>query len=57
MKGWVNKLFIEHADLFLKLLNQRWLSTQELVDGISKLLNSHGISSVIYLTSATETAK
>jgi SAM-dependent methyltransferase len=45
MSGWVKKLFIERADLFLKLMNQRWTRTEELVNGIVKVLNSCGITS------------
>ena len=42
-RDWVNKLFVERSDLFLRLLNQRWLRTEELVDGITKVLNGFGI--------------
>ena len=42
---WVNKLFAERSDLFLKFLNQRWLQTQELVDGMTKVLDGFGIRS------------
>jgi SAM-dependent methyltransferase len=45
MGSWVKKLFIERADLFLKLMNQRWAKTEELVNGIVKVLNSCGITS------------
>jgi SAM-dependent methyltransferase len=43
MSDWTNKLFIQRADLFLKLLNQRWPKTEELVNGIVKVLNGYGI--------------
>jgi ubiquinone/menaquinone biosynthesis C-methylase UbiE len=42
-RDWVNKLFIERSDLYLRLLNQRWLGTEELVDGMTKVLDSFGI--------------
>ena len=44
-RDWVNKLFVERSDLFLRLLNQRWLKTEELVDGMTKALNGFGIRS------------
>lgn len=44
-RDWVNKLFIERSDLFLRLLNQRWLKTEELVNGMTKVLNGFGIKS------------
>jgi len=45
MKDWVNKLFIERSDLFLRLLNQRWLKTEELVNGMARVLDGFGIES------------
>jgi 2-polyprenyl-3-methyl-5-hydroxy-6-metoxy-1,4-benzoquinol methylase len=45
MKDWVNKLFIERSDLFLRLLNQRWLETEELINGMTKVLDGFGIES------------
>jgi ubiquinone/menaquinone biosynthesis C-methylase UbiE len=42
---WGNKIFIERSDLFLRFLNQRWLQTQELVDGMTKVLDGFGIRS------------
>ena len=45
MKNWITKLFVERSDLFLKLLNQRWPKTEELVNGIMKVLDSFGIRS------------
>jgi len=43
MSDWTKKLFIQRADLFLKLLNQRWPKTEELVNGMVKVLSSFGI--------------
>jgi SAM-dependent methyltransferase len=43
MSDWTKKLFIERADLFLKLLNQRWPKTEELANGIVKVLRTFGI--------------
>lgn len=45
MNDWIKKLFVEHSDLFLKLLDYRWLLTEELVNGMVKVLNEFGISS------------
>jgi ubiquinone/menaquinone biosynthesis C-methylase UbiE len=45
MNDWINKLFVERSDLFLKLLNQRWPKTEELVNGIIKVLDSFDIRS------------
>ena len=42
-RDWVSKLFVERSDLFLRLLNQRWSGTEELVDGITKVLDRFGI--------------
>jgi 2-polyprenyl-3-methyl-5-hydroxy-6-metoxy-1,4-benzoquinol methylase len=45
MRDWINKLFIERSDLFLKIMNQRWTKTEQLVNGIVKLLDDFGIKS------------
>jgi SAM-dependent methyltransferase len=45
MKDWVSKLFVERSDLFLRLMNQRWLKTEELVSGMAKVLAGFGIES------------
>jgi 2-polyprenyl-3-methyl-5-hydroxy-6-metoxy-1,4-benzoquinol methylase len=45
MSHWTRRLFIERADLFLKLLNQRWPATDQLVNAMVTLLNNYGISS------------
>jgi hypothetical protein len=45
MNDWVKKLFFEHADLFLKLMNQRWTRTEELVDGMIRVVNGFGLTS------------
>lgn len=45
MGNWVKKLFVEHADLFLKLLDYRWPRTEELVNGMIRVLNNLGITS------------
>lgn len=45
MSDWINKLFVERSDLFLNLLNQRWPKTEELVNGMTKVLDSFGIRS------------
>ena len=45
MKPWINKLFIERSDLFLKVMDQRWARTEPLVDGIVKVLSGFGVKS------------
>ena len=45
MSDWTRKLFVEHSDLFLKLLNERWSRTEEVVNGMLKVLSGFGITS------------
>ena len=45
MGDWINKLFVERSDLFLKVMNQRWPKTEEVVNGIIKVLDGFGIRS------------
>jgi len=45
MSDWTRKLFVEHSDLFLKLLNERWSRTEEVVNGMLKVLSGFGIAS------------
>jgi len=45
MGDWKNKLFIERPDLFLKIMNEKWTKTEQLVNGIVKLLEDFGIKS------------
>jgi len=45
MSDWIRKLFIDHADLFLRSMDARWSQTEELVDGMIRLLNGFGIAS------------
>ena len=45
MRDWINKLFIERSDLFLKIMDQRWAKTEPLVNGIVKVLDDFGIKS------------
>ncbi len=45
MSDWIQNLFIEHSDLFLKLLNFRWDLTESLVNGMTSVLKEHGIAS------------
>jgi len=44
MSDWVKKLFIERSDLFRKFLDLRWSRTEELIDGMTKILGSYRIS-------------
>jgi len=44
-EDWVNRLFVQRSGLFLRLLNQRWLKTEELVDGIVRVLDGFEIRS------------
>ncbi len=41
---WINKLFIEKADLFLKVLNERWKNSEEEAGYIIKLLDKLEVS-------------
>jgi ubiquinone/menaquinone biosynthesis C-methylase UbiE len=45
MTDWITRLFVERSDLFLRLLNQRWLKTEELVNGMTKVLGGFGFES------------
>jgi SAM-dependent methyltransferase len=45
MNDWTKKLFVEHSDLFLRLLDERWSQTEELVNGMIKLLDGFRIAS------------
>jgi SAM-dependent methyltransferase len=42
-RDWISKAFVERSDLFLRLLNRRWSGTEELVDGMTKVLYGFGI--------------
>lgn len=44
-RDWVSRLFVDRSDLFLRLLNQKWLKTEELVNGMTKVLDGYGIKS------------
>ena len=45
MSDWTGKLFVEHSDLFLKLLDERWSKTEDAVNGMVKVLSGFGIKS------------
>ncbi|MCX8183628.1 MAG: class I SAM-dependent methyltransferase [Crenarchaeota archaeon] len=45
MEDWIRRIFIERADLFLKIMNEKWLKTDALVDGMIRLLKDFGIES------------
>jgi ubiquinone/menaquinone biosynthesis C-methylase UbiE len=45
MKDWTEKLFVKNSDVFLKFLNERWSRTEEVVNGMVKVLNDFGITS------------
>lgn len=45
MSDWTRKLFVEHSDLFLKLLDERWSKTEDVVNGMLKVLSGFGITS------------
>ncbi len=45
MEDWTRRIFIERADLFLKIMNERWLKTEALVDGMIRLLKDFNIES------------
>jgi tRNA/tmRNA/rRNA uracil-C5-methylase (TrmA/RlmC/RlmD family) len=45
MSDWINKLFVQRSDLFLRLLDQRWPKTEERINAMIKVLHSFGIRS------------
>jgi ubiquinone/menaquinone biosynthesis C-methylase UbiE len=45
MCDWIRKLFVERSDLFLKLMDERWPRTEEMVNGMIKVLNDFRITS------------
>jgi 2-polyprenyl-3-methyl-5-hydroxy-6-metoxy-1,4-benzoquinol methylase len=45
MSDWTKKLFIEHSNLFLKFLDERWSRTEDVVNGMLKVLSGFGITS------------
>ncbi|MEM2930534.1 MAG: class I SAM-dependent methyltransferase, partial [Thermoproteota archaeon] len=45
MEDWVRRIFIERADLFLKIMDERWPRTEVLVDGMIRLLKDFSIES------------
>jgi ubiquinone/menaquinone biosynthesis C-methylase UbiE len=45
MKDWTEKLFVKNSDIFLKFLNERWSRTEEVVNGMVKVLKDFGITS------------
>jgi SAM-dependent methyltransferase len=42
---WINRLFVKRSDLFLRILNQKWPGTEELVNGMVRVLESFEIRS------------
>jgi ubiquinone/menaquinone biosynthesis C-methylase UbiE len=45
MRDWTRRIFIERADLFLKIMNEKWIKTEALVDGMIRLLKDFNIES------------
>ena len=45
MNNWINKLFVEHADIFLKIMNLRWPRAKEAASGMVRVLQNFGIMS------------
>lgn len=45
MKDWIRKLFVEHSNVFLKILDERWSRTEEVVSGMLRVLSDYGIVS------------
>jgi D-alanine-D-alanine ligase len=43
MTDWQEKLFIDRADLSIRIMNLRWPYTEKSVEGIVDILNEHGI--------------
>ena len=44
MTDWQEKLFVERADLSVRIMNLRWPYTEGAVDGIVRILEEHGIT-------------
>jgi 2-polyprenyl-3-methyl-5-hydroxy-6-metoxy-1,4-benzoquinol methylase len=44
MKDWIERLFVKNSDLFLKFLDERWSRTEEVVNGMVKVLSAFGIT-------------
>ncbi|MEM3579365.1 MAG: class I SAM-dependent methyltransferase [Candidatus Bathyarchaeia archaeon] len=44
MEEWIRKLFIERAAIFLKIMNERWTMTEDLVNGMLKVLSGFSIT-------------
>lgn len=44
MSKWTKKLFVECSDLFLKFLDERWSQTEEVVNGMVKVLGDFSIT-------------
>lgn len=45
MADWQRKMFIDRADLFLRVMNLRWHGTEVLADAMAKVLADFGITS------------
>ncbi|MGQ9506985.1 MAG: class I SAM-dependent methyltransferase [Candidatus Bathycorpusculaceae bacterium] len=45
MNDWIKKLFVKNSNLFLKFMNERWSRTEEVVNGMVKVLGDFGITS------------
>jgi 2-polyprenyl-3-methyl-5-hydroxy-6-metoxy-1,4-benzoquinol methylase len=45
MCDWIRKLFVERSDLFLKLMDERWPRTEEMVNGMVRVLDDFRITS------------
>src|SRR3972149_3214928 len=43
--SWIRDVFVDKADLMLKVLNRRWPQAEQTVEGIVKVLGEHGIKS------------
>jgi ubiquinone/menaquinone biosynthesis C-methylase UbiE len=44
-RDWVTRLFVDRSDLFLRILNGKWLGTEGLVNGMTRVLDDSGIRS------------
>jgi hypothetical protein len=43
MSDWVDRLFIERSEIFLKLVDERWQRTEESANTIVKMFEGYGI--------------
>ncbi|NIQ04287.1 MAG: hypothetical protein GWO20_00710 [Candidatus Korarchaeota archaeon] len=43
MRNWINEVFVENGELFLRVMNAFWKKAEQEVSGIATILEKHGI--------------